>query len=83
MFKNYFFIRKIKILFGNTDFKEIYFLFFGILLMGFFEIIGVFSIAPFMAVILNPDIISESKYLSFIYDALNIDIDNDSEFIFF
>ena len=37
------------------------------MILAFFEIVGVASIAPFMSMVMNPDIINENDYLQFLY----------------
>ena len=77
MFKNYNFFKKIKILFDGSNLKSLILIFIGIIFMGFFEILGVFSIAPFMAVILDPDIVLNNRYFSYVYNIKDFGGKND------
>lgn len=52
-----------------------------ILVMACFDVVGVASIMPFMAVLSNPDVIDRNEYLSMAYRALGFD-DRD-DFLFF
>ena len=77
MFKNYNFFKNIKILFDGSNLKSLILIFIGIIFMGFFEILGVFSIAPFMAVILDPDIVLNNRYFSYVYNIKDFGGKND------
>ena len=68
--------KDIEILFSKKEKKKILLLFFGIIIMGLIEVAGVASIAPFMAVVSNPDIIQENEYLSILYSYFNFDSSN-------
>ena len=57
-------------LFVKSELKELVLLFIGILIMGFFELIGIASIAPFMAIVADPGLINTNTYLSFAYNYL-------------
>lgn len=63
----------LKIIFDKNERKELIFLFIGVLFVGFFEVVGVASVGPFMAIISTPELIHENKYLSFVYVSLGID----------
>ena len=52
-------------------------LFVGILIMALLEVVGVASIAPFMAVISTPEMIHENSYLSVLYTLFNINSNNE------
>jgi len=71
--------QKLKILFTESELKKLSLLFVGILLMAVLEVVGVASIAPFMAVISTPELIHENSYLFYTYQLF--DINNDNEFI--
>jgi ABC-type multidrug transport system fused ATPase/permease subunit len=73
------FYKKIRIIFTKSELKSAVVLFFGILLMGIFEVAGVTSIAPFIAVISNPEIINENPYLFKFYQITNVK--NREEFV--
>ena len=70
---------KLRVLFSPSEVKKTYLIFIGIVLMGFIELIGISSIAPFMAVVLEPDMIHENIYLSYAYRFLSAN--NSEEFI--
>ena len=57
-------------LFEKRERKELVLLFIAILIMGLFELIGIASIAPFMAVVVDPSLIYTNTYLSFAYSYL-------------
>jgi ATP-binding cassette, subfamily B, bacterial PglK len=61
-------IKKIYSLLLPAERRKLPQLLFMVVLMAIFETAGVASIAPFMAVIANPDIISSNIYLSQLYD---------------
>jgi ATP-binding cassette, subfamily B, bacterial PglK len=58
----------IPLLISRKELMALYLLFFGMLLSAFVQIIGVASIAPFMAVVLDNEIIHSNQYLSFAYE---------------
>ena len=62
------FINKFKILFTKVEIRKIGFLFIGIVFMGILEVVGVASIAPFMAVVSNPEVIETNLYLNLTYN---------------
>ena len=51
------------------------------LLTGILDALGVISVLPFMALLTNPEIIEQNKYIKIIYEALNFE--NNKDFIFF
>ena len=51
-------------------------LLFAMFLMGLLEVIGVASIAPFVAVVSDPGIIHENYYLSWFYEYSNAGSDH-------
>jgi len=51
--------------------RETYWLLLAILLMASFDIAGIMSIMPFMAVVADPNIAANNSYLSWIYDKFN------------
>ena len=55
---------KLRTIFTNEELKAIFFLFIGILIMAFVEVIGVASVAPFIAVLTSPELIHENVYLA-------------------
>ena len=75
-------MKKINILFGKSELKILGFLFLGMILTGIFEIIGIGAIMPFMAVVIDPTIIHENIYISYIYNLLSLE-DQDELVLFF
>lgn len=63
-------IRKLFPLFSPQDRRKIMWLFFFIILMALFSVIGVASITPFMAVVSNPTVIESNKYFHWLYQSL-------------
>lgn len=64
-------IAKITTLFIGKEKVYLATLLFAMFVMGLLEVIGVASIAPFMAVVSNPGIIQENYYLSWFYEYSN------------
>jgi len=75
-------LKKINILFGKSELKILGFLFLGMILTGIFEIIGIGAIMPFIAVVIDPTIIHENIYISYIYNLLSLE-DQDELVLFF
>ena len=59
------------LIFTKKEYPKIFLLFLGSVLLAFFEILGVASIAPFMSMVMNQNIILENNYLKYIYDYFN------------
>lgn len=57
-------------LFSSRDKKKIVLIFFGVLLSGLWEVVGIGSIMPFISVASNPDMIQTNVYLKWVYDYL-------------
>lgn len=75
--------KKIMQLFTPQERKKANLLMLLIIIMAFLEMIGVASIMPFMAVLINPDIIQTNNILNTAYQSANvIGIDNYVEFLF-
>lgn len=51
--------------------KQLFWLFVAILLMALFEMVGIASIMPFMAVVANPAVIETNFWLQLVYDGLH------------
>ena len=64
-------IKKITTLFIGKEKVHLATLLFAMFIMGLFEVIGVASIAPFMAVVSNSGIIHENYYLNWFYEYSN------------
>ena len=69
-------ISQILSLFKCKEKAELILLFFGMLFMGLLEVIGVASIAPFIAVVSNPEIIQDNFYLYSVYQHFNFESQN-------
>ncbi len=54
-------------LFDRRERREMYFIFIALIIRGVFEIVGVASIMPFMAVVSNSDVIQTNKFLKWAY----------------
>lgn len=66
---------------NSSNHKKTILLFFGMVVVGFFEMLSVVSIVPFMTLVSNPEIIQENEYLHFVYS--HLDFDNYSSFLVF
>ena len=67
-------MQKIKAIFSllnKREKRQLVFVFFAMLLMGFMEVLGVGSMSPFMSVVANPHIIETNTILNWIYNKLN------------
>ncbi|MDC0483690.1 hypothetical protein OAN65_01410 [Candidatus Thioglobus sp.] len=74
-------LEKIKILFTKSELSKLVLIFFGILLMGVFEVVGVSAIIPFIAVVISPETIYENVYLYEVYGYFNFQ--SEQSFIIF
>jgi len=72
-------LKKLKIIFLTKEFRKIKFLTLGMLVTALFEVLGVASIAPFMALVSNPEMINENEYFRSIY--LFFDFENQNQFV--
>ena len=70
------FIIKLSVLCTKTEQKKILLLLIGMVIMGGIEVIGVVSIAPFMAVVANPSIIQDNNMLLTIYTYFQFSSEN-------
>ena len=64
---------KFKYIVRPSDFKKVILIFIGMLVTGLLEVLSVSSILPFMAVVTNPELIQENKYLYFVYSYFEFD----------
>ena len=71
--------QKLRTVFNKKELKTIIFLFIGILIMAFLEVIGIASVAPFIAVLTSPELIHENAYFVKLYKFVGVH--SDSEFI--
>lgn len=65
------FISKIRSILTKKELSKLILIFFGILLLGVFEVIGVSAVLPFIAVVASPEIIFENNHLFKVYNFLN------------
>ena len=72
-------IAQILTLFKGSEKRRLFLLLFGMFLMGIFEVIGVASIAPFIAVVSDSEVIQDNYYLSSIY--LYFDFESENSFL--
>ncbi len=70
------FVKKMISLLSRREQKQLYWLFVAMVVMAIIEVASVGSIMPFMAVVANPDVISENRWLSFIYTFFDFDSSN-------
>ena len=70
------FQQKLRTIFTNEELRAIIFLFIGILMMAFLEVVGVASVAPFIAVLTSPELIHENDYLAYLYKFFGVHSDN-------
>ena len=75
--------KKIIYLLTHQERKKACLLLVMILIMAILDTIGVASIMPFMAVLMNPDLIDTNNFLNSIFNILtNFGIKNDQQFLF-
>lgn len=63
---------KIRTIYNRKQKIKFSFLFILIVLAGFFELVGISLILPFINVVLKPEIINTNKYLAYIYNFLDM-----------
>ncbi len=63
-------IKKIKIIIAPQEKWQLLVLFASILLMAFFQTLGVVSILPFMSIVMQPEIIESNRWLNWLYNSL-------------
>jgi ABC-type multidrug transport system fused ATPase/permease subunit len=77
-------IKKILNLFTFQEKKRFFLLLILILIMGFLDVLGVASIFPFVAILVNPELINNNSILFYFYQESRIfGVTNSKEFIFF
>ncbi|HEX2787472.1 MAG TPA: ABC transporter ATP-binding protein/permease [Ignavibacteria bacterium] len=69
-------VKKIFILLSPSEKKKLYFLFFAIFIISCIDVIGITTIMPFIGVVASPELITENKYLNYIYTTLNFSSSN-------
>ena len=60
---------------------KVFFLFMGMLILGFFEMAGVASVVPFMSMVTDESIIFTNKYINYFYTQFNFS--STDSFLFF
>ncbi|ADI84799.1 ABC transporter ATP-binding protein [Geobacter sulfurreducens] len=73
-------IGKVYKLLSLREKKKIYIQFILLFLMACFDMLGIASILPFMAVVSNPDIIQSNRWINMVYNF--VDFDNNQLFLF-
>uniref|UniRef100_UPI00404730FB ABC transporter ATP-binding protein n=1 Tax=Aliarcobacter sp. TaxID=2321116 RepID=UPI00404730FB len=68
--------KKIWLLFDNHEKKRAILLILLMIVMAFFEVLGVGSIMPFLSVLANPESIETNEYLNAVYTYLNFEDKN-------
>jgi ATP-binding cassette, subfamily B, bacterial PglK len=68
--------RKLMDLLTPKERRSFYFVMCLMLVVGFFEMVGVASILPFMAVLSKPEIIESNVYLAWLYDVFGFESNN-------
>jgi len=74
-------LNKLRVIYTKRQQIKFAFLFVLIVISAFLELIGISLILPFINVVINPTIITTNKYLSYIYNFLNMD--NSISFLIF
>jgi ATP-binding cassette, subfamily B, bacterial PglK len=69
-------IAQVLTLFEGKEKTKLFLLLISMFFMGLLEVLGVVSIAPFMAVVSNPEIIHQNYYLSYIYKYFSFESQN-------
>ena len=76
-------IKKLIQIVSSHEKKRAYLLLVMIILMAFLEMLGVFSIMPFIAVLSNPNLIQSNKILNLLYEkSIIFGVDNEEQFLF-
>ena len=74
-------IKKIFALLSMAERRKLYWLLAAMMVMAIMEVAGVSSIAPFMSVLSNPNIIFTNKWLNWLY--IQLHFTNTNQFLFF
>ena len=67
--------KKIYDLFNKRDKKIILFLILATIFMAFIQVLGIGSLMPFLAMVANPDVIHENRWINMVYTYLNFSSD--------
>jgi ABC-type bacteriocin/lantibiotic exporter with double-glycine peptidase domain len=74
-------VRKIFSLLSRRERLQVYGLFVATLIMALFQVVGIASIAPFLSLVANPDIIHTNERMNWLYTTLSFD--NETSFLIF
>jgi ABC-type multidrug transport system fused ATPase/permease subunit len=69
-------------LLNKREKRQLVFVFFAMLIMGFMEVVGVGSITPFMSIISDPEIIETNRYLNWAFELFRFETHMDFIFAF-
>lgn len=70
------FVKKLLFLLTRKEKRQLIGVAFAVLLMGSFEVLGIASITPFIAVVADPSLISKNNYLAYVYSSLGFTSSN-------
>ena len=77
-------LKKIFDIFSLQEKKQAFYLFLLILIMAFFDVLGVASIMPFISVLANPKLIETNNILAYLYFKSNFfGVNTINQFLFF
>jgi ATP-binding cassette, subfamily B, bacterial PglK len=69
-------LKKIYNLFNKRDRKIIHFLVFATIVMAFTQVIGIGSLMPFLAIVTNPGVIHENRWINMVYKYFDFSSEN-------
>ena len=69
-------IRKLSAILNGRERMQVYLLCAGSFMAAIFDVVGVVSIVPFIAVVANPDIIQTNRWLNLAYTSLGFESAN-------
>ena len=76
--------KKLLRLFSTHERKHLIILMILILIMALLDVIGIASVAPFMTVLMNPDLVETNLILNKIYQVFSIfGVENNQQFVLF
>jgi ATP-binding cassette, subfamily B, bacterial PglK len=71
----YSYLKKILFLLSSSEKKQLYLLFFAVMLMAILEVVGVSSIIPFMNALTKPNLAESSRAVRYFYNAFGMTSD--------
>jgi ATP-binding cassette, subfamily B, bacterial PglK len=74
------YLKTLLTLLSKDERKKLILVFFGVLVMGFLELVGIGSIMPFLSVASNPQLVKTNRYLLFVYE--NLGFGSERAFLF-